>query len=378
VSVVERQRAFLDYTLASLVRRKGKNAALVLAYALVVFLIASVMFFSRALRTEGQAVLAGAPELVVQRMLAGRYDTINADYAEAIRAIRGVGKVEPRLWGYYFNRAVGATFTVLGFADFAHAADEIVAGPAAARAWTNLQDGRYLFRTAKGDSLGFKPVGVLPEESRLVSADLILMSETAFRRVFGVPEGTYTDLAVSVRNPQELQTVTEKIQRDFPDTRPIQREEILRTYESVFEWRGGLVIVIFAGAALAFFIFAWDKATGLSAEERHEIGILKALGWDTADVLAMKFWEGLAISLTSFLLGTIAAYLHVFLADAGLFAQALKGWSVLYVGFALSPEVNPTELLALFFLAVAPYTFITVIPAWRAAITDPDTVMRGS
>ncbi|WP_243312373.1 ABC transporter permease [Fundidesulfovibrio agrisoli] len=378
MSSLERQRAFLDYTLASLVRRKAKNGALVLAYALVVFLIASVMFFSRALRTEGQAVLAGAPELVVQRMLAGRFDTIPASYADSIRRIRGVSEVEPRLWGYYFNRAVGATFTVLGLPDFAHADDEIVAGPAAAKAWTNLQDGRYLFRTFKGDSTGFKPVQVLPEETRLVSADLLIMSETAFRQVFGLPEGQYTDLAVTVRNPQEMQTVTEKIQREHPDTRPIQREEILRTYESVFEWRGGMVIVVFAGAALAFFIFAWDKATGLSAEERHEIGILKALGWDTADVLVMKFWEGLAISLTSFLLGTIAAYAHVFLADAGLFAQALKGWSVLYVDFPLSPVVSPTELLALFFLSVAPYTFITVIPAWRAAITDPDTVMRAS
>lgn len=378
MSVIERQRAFLDYTLSSLSRRKAKNGALVFAYALVVFLMASVMFFSRALRTEGRIVLAESPELIVQRLLAGRYDTIPAKYAEIIGKIRGVGQVEPRLWGYYFNRAIGATFTVLGRADFAHGDDEIVLGPTAAKAWTNLKDGQYLLRTAKGDSTAFRLARTLPEESRLVAADLILMSEASFRRLFGMPEGQYTDLAVSVRNPQELQTVTEKIQRDFPDTRPIQREEILRTYESVFEWRGGLVIVIFTSAALAFFIFAWDKATGLSAEERHEIGILKALGWDTADVLAMKFWEGLAISLTSFLLGVIAAYCHVFLANAGLFAQALKGWSVLYVDFPLSPEVNLTELLALFLLAVAPYTFITVIPTWRAAITDPDTVMRGS
>jgi ABC-type lipoprotein release transport system permease subunit len=378
MSVLERQRAFLDYTLSSLSRRKAKNGALVLAYALVVFLIASVIFYTRALRTEGQIILAGAPEIVVQRMLAGRYDTISAAYAEAIRKIRGVQQVEPRLWGYYFNRAVGATFTVLGLTDFPHAADEIVLGPAAAKAWTNLQDGHYLFRTAKGDSTGFKAASVLPQETQLVSADLVLMSADAFRKVFGMPPGQFTDLAVSVRNPQELQAVTEKIQREFPDSRPIQRDEILRTYDSVFEWRGGLVIVIFTGAALAFFIFAWDKATGLSAEERHEIGILKALGWDTADVLAMKSWEGLAISLTSFLLGTIAAYVHVFLVDAGLFAQVLKGWSVLYVPFPLSPAVSPTDLLALFFLTVAPYTCITVIPAWRAAITDPDTVMRGS
>lgn len=372
-----RQRAFLDFTLSCLWRRKGKNAALILAFALVVFLTASVMFTVRALRSEAGAVLAGAPELTVQRMLAGRHELIPETYAATIKAIRGVARVTPRLWGYYFNRAAGATYTVMAPADFAHGDSEIVVGPQVARTWLSPVDGQYLFRTYKGDSEGFTPVARLPEDTELVSGDLILMSQAAFRRVFGVPAGLYTDLAVRVPNERELETVTEKIQRALPDTRPIQRRELLRTYAAVFDWRGGYVIVLLSGAALAFLIFAWDRATGLSAEERREIGILKALGWDTADVLAMKLWEGLAISLTAFLLGMIAAYVHVFLAGAGLFAQALKGWSVLAPRLALTPEVNATEILSLFCLTVAPYAVITLIPAWRAATTDPDAVMRG-
>jgi hypothetical protein len=45
-------------------------------------------------------------------------------------------------------------------------------------------------------------------------------------------------------------------------------------------------------AILAFAILAWEKASGLSADEKREIGILKAIGWETGDVLKMKFWEG--------------------------------------------------------------------------------------
>jgi cell division protein FtsX len=372
-----RQRAFLDFTLLSLWRRKGKNAALILAYALVVFLVASVMFAVRALRTEAANVLAGTPELIVQRMLAGRHETVPESYVATVKAIRGVSRVTPRLWGYYFNRAAGATYTVMAPAGFAHGQGEIVVGPGVARTWLSPVDGQYLFRTVAGDSAGFVPVEALPEDTELVSGDLILMSGADFRRVFGLPEGLYTDLAVSVPNERELETVTEKIQRALPDTRPIQRRELLRTYAAVFDWRGGYVIVLLSGAGLAFFIFAWDRATGLSAEERREIGVLKALGWDTADVLSMKLWEGLTISLTAFLLGLIAAYVHVFLAGAGLFAQALKGWSVLAPRLALTPAIDPTELLSLFFLTVAPYAVITLIPAWRAATTDPDAVMRG-
>ena len=115
-----------------------------------------------------------------------------------------------------------------------------------------------------------------------------------------------------VRNPAEVRKVAEKISLALPDTRPILREEILRTYDAVFGWRQGLVFVLLTGAMLAFVIFAWDRASGLSGEERREIGILKAIGWETGDVLRMKFWEGAALSLTAFLLGYLLAYVHVF------------------------------------------------------------------
>jgi ABC-type lipoprotein release transport system permease subunit len=84
-----------------------------------------------------------------------------------------------------------------------------------------------------------------------------------------------------------------------------------------------------------------------------------------------------AISLTSFLAGVILAYLHVFFASSTLFEPALKGWSVLYPDFKLTPFVSVYEVANLFFLTVVPYTVATIVPSWRAAIIDPDSVMRG-
>jgi ABC-type lipoprotein release transport system permease subunit len=136
------------------------------------------------------------------------------------------------------------------------------------------------------------------------------------------------------------------------------------------------MVFILVGALLAFIIFAWDKASGLSLEERREIGILKAVGWETSDVLLLKFWEGTIISLSSFLMGIIWAYAHVFFTSAALLAPALKGWAVLYPEFKLTPFIDFSQVATLFFLTVVPYTVATIIPSWRAATIDPDSVMR--
>jgi ABC-type lipoprotein release transport system permease subunit len=90
----------------------------------------------------------------------------------------------------------------------------------------------------------------------------------------------------------------------------------------------------------------------------------------------MKFWEGIAVSLTSFLLGILLAYGHVFFTSTVLFESALKGWAVLYPSFKLTPFINAYQVATLFFLTVIPYTVATIVPSWRAATIDPDSVMR--
>ena len=205
---------------------------------------------------------------------------------------------------------------------------------------------------------------------------LIQVSEEDFKKIFSVTTNEATDLVLKIRNVKELATIAGKITQLFPDTRPILREELLRTYDAVFDWRGGMIMVILAGAFFAFIILAWDKATGLSAEEKREIGILKAIGWETSDILLMKFWEGAAVSLSAYLLGVLSAYLHVFIGSAVVFEPALKGWSVLYPQFKLTPFVNAYQLATLFFLTVVPYTVATIVPSWRSATIDPDSVMR--
>jgi ABC-type lipoprotein release transport system permease subunit len=373
---IEKQRNILDFTLSSLWRRKGKNLALWVVYTLVVFSLGSVMFFTQALKNEAALVLRETPEIVVQKLMAGRHELIPLTLIPEISAIRGVSAVKGRLWGYYYDPVVQSNYTLMVPEDVALKENEIVVGAGISRVRQVRRGNAMRLRTYDGKPVSFLVRGVLSSESELISSDLILISTAGFTGLFGIPAEFATDLTVTVSNKKEIPTIAAKIVEKFSDTRAITRDEILKTYNAVFDWRGGIIIAILAGAVLAFLIFAWDKAAGLSAEEKREIGILKAIGWETADVLQMKFWEGLVVSLSAFLAGVMLAYLHVFFAAATLFAPVLKGWSTLYPDFTLTPFISAYQMAILFFFTVIPYTVATIIPSWRAATIDPDAVMR--
>ncbi|WP_291271255.1 FtsX-like permease family protein [Geothrix sp.] len=373
---LRRTRNILDFALSSLLRRRGRNLSLLLVYTLVVAVLASLIFFVQALKREARLVLGQAPEMVVQRMVAGRHDPIPTAQAEAIRAIRGVREVTPRVWGYYYDPVYGGNLTVMGQEGGGLAADSVLIGQGVARSMRVREGDMISLRGYSGLPMLFAIQKVLPAESELVSSDLVIMSLPDIRTLFNLPEGQATDLMVRAGNPRELPTIAAKIVERFPDARPILKSEILRTYDAIFDWRGGLLVAVLASAMLSFVIFAWDKATGLSAEERKEIGILKSIGWETSDVLLLKFWEGTVISLTAFLSGVLLAYGHVFFFSASLFEHALKGWSVLFPRYRLIPTVDAYQLGVLFFLTVLPYTAATLVPCWRAATVDPDAAMR--
>ncbi len=373
---IRRQRYLVDFTLSSLLRRKGKNLGLLLVYTMIVFLLASVMLFTHALRKEAGIVLQNSPEIILQRIVAGRHAFVPTEYLDRIGKIRGVIRKEGRLWGYFYDPTVKANYTIMVNEDKQLTTTETIIGAGIART-RGLVLGDYLpIRSFDGKTYSFQVKEILDADSELVSADLVFLSEKAYRKTFGVPDDVYTDLVLAVKNPREVRKIAEKLSLKFPDTRPILREEVLRTYDSIFSWRQGIVFVLLVGAILAFVIFAWDKASGLSAEEKREIGILKAIGWETGDVLRMKFWEGAIISLSAFFLGYIGAYVHVFYGSAFLFEPVLKGWSVLYPSFTPVPFVDGLQVATLFFFTVFPYIVATIVPIWQVSITDPDAVMR--
>jgi len=86
---MRRHLKILEFALSALWRRRFKNLAIVVVYGFTIAVLASILLMTDALRGEAEQILLGAPDLVVQRVAAGRHDLIPVNYAEEIRGLPG-------------------------------------------------------------------------------------------------------------------------------------------------------------------------------------------------------------------------------------------------------------------------------------------------
>jgi len=392
---IEKQINILDYSLSSIWRRKFKNINVMLVFGAVIFLLASFQMVTRALTEAAADSLAAAPEITLQRMSAGRQEAIPLAYRDPLASIFGIRKIVPRIWGYYFDETHLANYTVMGLDTTvmpqggllnqalasgrfqrADEDDGVVVGQSIV-ALKKLTD-RRLFSLFRPDlSLkSFRMLGVFSDKTDLLTNDLIVMNMAAARDLFGIEPGLVTDFAVYVSNPGEIETIAKKIAKILPDTRVVTRPQVQKTYQVVFGWRSGFASICLLTALAAFIILAWDKASGLTPEEKREIGILKILGWETTDILAIRFWESFWVAGIAFVVGCTLAYIHVAFFAAALFRPVMVGWSVIYPVFRLPPSISFADLLLIFCFSVMPYLAATIIPAWRSATVPPDSAIR--
>jgi ABC-type lipoprotein release transport system permease subunit len=390
--------SMLGFALEALMRRKARAFALGGGLAFAVALLAAVLFLTESLRAEAERAHAAHPDIVVQTLIGGRPSVVVLGLGETERGIRDIPSVRsvvPRIWGYVFLPAISGNLTIIGTPsgerslsvangvlaegrDVIEGAHEMVLGTELARLLGMQVGDELALPTANADTHSLKLVGTFRSSLDMYTADVLVCDDSDARVLLNIPSLVATDLAVTLWNKAESHVVARTIAERMPGARVLERDALLRVYQLAYGRRAGFVLAASIPVFLAFFVLAWDRASGIGSDERKEIAILKAIGWSTTEVLWAKLFESLLVGASATAVGLLLGYAWIFWFGAPGLRPALAGWSALYPRAALTPAVDVAQLLGISLSVMGPFALLSIMPAWRAATTDPLESMRNA
>ncbi|WP_419769239.1 MAG: ABC transporter permease [Candidatus Marinarcus sp.] len=386
----------LEFALSALLRQKAKNIFILLIFTSLIFLLSSVFFISKSIQTELNTTVNALPDITIQKLKAGRHYDIDVAVVDELLQMPGIKSAVPRVWGYYYFENAGVNFSVIGIDefeeqykeslnqvveknDFSHASENnaMIVGSGVKKILNeNYYTDYFNFIKSDGTFQKVSIAGTFKDSTNLESNDLILLPRALALNIFGMAENLATDIIVKVANPNEVSKIASKIKLLFPDCRVITKEELSISYQNIFDYKGGIFLLFFTISIFTFFIIVFDRISGLSSEEKKEIGILKAIGWRVEDVLKEKFYEAFTLSFSAYILGVLLALLYVYILQAPLLNNIFSGYSVLKPTFDLPFVLDINSLVLIFLLSVPIYIAAIIIPSWRNATIETDKVIR--
>ncbi|MEA3372998.1 MAG: FtsX-like permease family protein [Campylobacterota bacterium] len=387
---------FFNFLFLLIYRHRTKHMAVFVIATLVVMLFSSVMLLSHAIEEDIKVSLDTQPDFIVQKMHAGKAVDTPMEWADEIREIRGVSAVLPRVYGSYFYAPNEEYFTIVGIDPFDKQVStslEALVGETDLKEFLSKEQmiigqgvktlleqyhyfDHYLFRSPDSTKVRVDIYKTLPKESTLVSNDMMIMEIDLAKQVLGIDDEASTDIVLFVPNELERQNVKEKIILQHADLRVIEKDELASAYEHLFNYKGGVFLLLYMIVLITFVLILYQRYSMISSADKKEIGILRALGWSINAVIWLKIMESLVVGLSAFMLGLLLAYGYVFLLDAPLLAEVFLGYGNLSADIVFNRTIDIGVISLLFLFFIMPYVAAVLVPVWRIAITDPVEAMK--
>ncbi len=108
----------IEYAIDAILRQKYKSFFITTIFTLLIFLLTTIFFITNSIKYELNSTVDALPEIVVQKIKAGRHYDIDIDAQNDILEITGVTDAVARVWGYYYFENAGVNFSVVGVDEF--------------------------------------------------------------------------------------------------------------------------------------------------------------------------------------------------------------------------------------------------------------------
>lgn len=384
------------YALLNIKNRMYKNMALSLVLILIIFILFTVLFVKSSLEYELELNIKAMPEITLQKLQGGRAALVNENRIDALLEIKGVIDVLPRVWGYYFHEASNSTFVLVGYDKYLGEFDKslskiinnlsienldktnaMIVGIGVAKTIKKSTGLDYInFVNNKMQRYKVPIISTFDIKSSIFTNDVILMPKRLSQKILQIPLNYVSDIILSVKNDKEIPTIVKKINILYPDFRIITKKSLKSSYKNIFDYKSGFFLLMFIIVLCAFFILVFEKASGLSQNEKDEIAILKAIGWRSLDIIYIKSIENLILSVFSFLLAFIFSYIYVFVFNASFVKNIFLGFSDIYSNFTFVYNLDFSLIILVFLLSVVVYLAAILIPIYKCAVIDAQKALR--
>ena len=387
---------FFNFLFLLLFTHKSKHLAIFFISILIVFLSSSILFISNTLKKEIFTTLENQSDFVIQKINSGKSQYTPISWIEDFKEISGVKDVQQRVYGQYYFMPEDAYFTIVGIDLFEEGSsknikellevlniseflqsDSMIIGNGIKKLFDKYKYiNSYDFKLFNNDLKEIKIFKDLPQKANLVANDLIIMDINLAKEILNIKEDEATDIVLNVPNNLERANVKDQLILKHSNTRILQKENLKKEYENMFNYKGGIFLILFIVVILTFTLILYQRYSMISLGDKKEIGILKAVGWSIKDILKLKIMENFIVAFMAFIIGIILSYIFVFILNAPILKNVFIGSQNLQNDFIFNANIQIDSLITLFLFFMIPFLSAVLIPVWKVAIIDSTQSMK--
>ena len=387
---------FFNFLFLLLFTHKSKHLAIFFISILIVFLSSSILFISNTLKKEIFTTLKNQSDFVIQKINSGKSQYTPISWIEDFKEISGVKDVQQRVYGQYYFMPEDVYFTIVGIDLFEEGSsknikellevlniseflqsDSMIIGNGIKKLFDKYKYiDSYDFKLFNNDLKEIKIFKDLPQKANLVANDLIIMDINLAKEILNIKEDEATDIVLNVPNNLERANVKDQLILKHSNTRILQKENLKKEYENMFNYKGGIFLILFIVVILTFTLILYQRYSMISLGDKKEIGILKAVGWSIKDILKLKIMENFIVAFMAFIIGIILSYIFVFILNAPILKNVFIGSQNLQNDFIFNANIQIDSLITLFLFFMIPFLSAVLIPVWKVAIIDSTQSMK--
>ena len=384
-----------NFLLIILLTYRKKHISIFIISSLLIALVSAVVFLTSSIKKDIYTTLDAQADFTLQRYRAGKVLDTPQEWIDEFLEFNGVSKVEGRIYGMHFYEPSETYFMIVGI-DFYDSeivenikslVDSIDIDKFLERKNMIIGAGvksfldeyhyfdYYIFRPP---DRGKEKVYIYDEfdnSSNIVSNDIVMMDIALARKILGVKEGYVTDIILNVPNPNEREMVFNKLKMSHFNMRVIQKKDIKKHYENLYNYKGGIFLVLYIIVLTTFLLILYQRYSMIKSVDTKEVAILRLSGWQIGEIVQFKIVENFIVIVSAYIVGIFLAYFFVYGLDAPLLKQIFLGYDNLKIEVTFSPNVSFKELVTIFFIFVVPFMITILVPVWRVSVKDVSEVI---